>query len=92
MHKVQGNKQLVQHIRLVIVFLASQLQFSKKSYLLLPYCYWANSVPQPSNQPTGEHWMLLVADVTNRTAYVLNSKPASSRYHEAANRLVQKWM
>ena len=68
-----------------------QATFTKFEYILMPHCYGVNMAAASGGTPSGEHWMLLVAEVASQKVFVLNSLQQSKRYQEAAATLCHKW-
>ena len=72
-----------------IIFLFVQVNFSAYQYVMLPYCFGASPQVHLGNQPTGEHWMLLVADVVKRSVFVLRTE-TTCKYGQL--KLANGWM
>ena len=56
--------------------------------MLMPFCHGESA----DSWTSGEHWMLLVADVLNRTVGFINSKPTNVAYQQTGAICVEKWM
>ena len=69
-----------------------QVKLGQFKQILMPFCFGTNPDIQTAESFTGEHWMLLVADVDRHTVTTLNPKKNSRRYQRAADALNQSWM
>ena len=56
--------------------------------MLMPFCHGESA----DSWTSGEHWMLLVADVLNRTVGFINSKPTNVAYQQTGAICIEKWM
>ena len=59
---------------------------------MLPYCFGTSDDVTNGLEATGEHWMLLVAEVPERRDFVLDPVPECTKYKQAARKLARHWM